>query len=588
MDRSSESATSTQDEHSTYTVVLRCGDAHFRVPAGRGILIGPIRSEFGNFELKILTRTDELDDLDTPIPRELWIEVTGPAPSLQEAVNLAAATANDYVRQVAFGANAWQGVMNVHLAFDSTAGRREREFFQNWVPDEKGLPRQARDIDPDLMYRLLAAITNVDKREQSRLNRSITQYTDALQYWKRGNELYALAHLYMGVEAITETAIRREVKRRGLANRKALEIELNGPPAESALLRIANRFSSLVGGRKADTLGPWARRDLIFCGDKDTYLTAKRASDQFEHGLSEHHQIHELASKCIRKTAMYLREQILSHIPLSNVDFAALKKKPYKKPNNTGGFERQFLATIVSDEDDIAAPDQAYPYVKWHFALKEFSIAEDGGHQMRVTQTMTPLIGENAQMRFERVHFSGSTETTHSDLEIKITKANPSVSESGVTTALDNPEDGKWLRHLGGFISNCNTIRRLSKYWIMKLSPRELDMASEFSFDGNIEQIQNLIHRSLVDRKLISRCDDAWEDARNIDEARRAFSGATTVDGRLVIFDNLPNSDEKTLGDIRKLNELVDKSTELATRLAELLDELLKLPEFPTNQNNAD
>ena len=148
---SSTSTTDKSEGNNTYTVVLRCGDAHFRVPSGRGILISPIVSEYGAFELKILTRTDEIDGIETPVPRELWIEVTGPAPSLQEAVNLASATANDYVRQVAFGANAWQGVMNVHLAYDSSSGHQEREFFQNWVPDEKGLPRQARDIDPDLM-----------------------------------------------------------------------------------------------------------------------------------------------------------------------------------------------------------------------------------------------------------------------------------------------------------------------------------------------------------------------------------------------------------------------------------------------------
>ena len=392
----------------------------------------------------------------------------------------------------------------------------------------------------------------------------------------------------MGVEAITETAIRAEVRRRGLENRKALEVELNGPPAESALLRLANWFSARVGGRKTDTLGPWARRDLIFRADKDTYLAAKRSSDRYEHGLSEHHEIHDLAAKCVEKTAGYLRDAILSHIPLSEDDLATLKKKPYKRPTNTGGFERQFLAMIVSDDDDIAAPDQAYPYVLWHFQLREFSIAKDGGHQMRITQTMTPLIGDNAQMQFERVHFSGSTETMHSDLEINIKKAKPDVSESGITTALDNPDNSKWLSPLGALISNCNTIRRLSKYWLIKLSPSEVDSSEEFSFTRNIDKIKNMVSNSAADQELKSRCDTAWGDAKKLDEARLVFSGATTIDGRLVIFDNQPSGNEKTLDDIQKLNELVDKSTDLAQILVKLLDELLELSKSSQNPDNSD
>jgi hypothetical protein len=416
----------------TYTVVLRCADAHFRVPAGHGILIRPIKSDYGDFELKLLTRTDQIDGIETPIPREIWIELTGPAPSLAIAVNIASATANDFVRQVAFAANAWHGVINVHLAYDSSAGRQERDFFQNWVPDERGLPRQAREIDPDLMYRLLESITKTSQREKPRISRAITQYTDALQYWKLGNDLYALAHLYMGVEAITETVIRAELRRRGLKKRKELEIELNGPPAESLLLRLATYFYVLAGGSRKETLGSWARLELVFRGDKEIYLTAKRASDRLEHGVAAHQDVQRLAEKCVAKTAMYLRESILSQLNMSESDLDALTSKPYEQPTNTGGFERQFLATIVSDDDEIAAPDQAYPLVRWEFKLRDFSIAEDGTQKMRVTQNMIPLIGESAEMRLERVHFAGSTETTHSEVEIKVDKRGPDASGANI------------------------------------------------------------------------------------------------------------------------------------------------------------
>lgn len=560
----------------TYTVVLRCADAHFRVPAGRGILIQPITSDYGDFELKLLTRTDQVDGIETPIPREIWIEVTGPAPSLAIAVNIASATANNFVRQVAFAANAWHGVIKVHLAYDSSAGRQEREFFQNWIPDERGLPRQAREIDPDLMYRLLESIAKASNREKPRIIRAITQYTDALQYWKLGNDLYALAHLYMGVEAITETVIRWELQRRGLKKRKELEVELNGPAAESLLLRLATFFYVLAGGSRKETLGSWARLELVFRGDKEIYLTAKRASDRLEHGVAAHQDVQRLAEKCVAKTAMYLRESILFQLQLSESDLDALTSKPYKQPTNTGGFERQFLATIVSDDDDIAAPGQAYPLVRWEFKLRHFSIAEDGRHKMRVTQNMTPLIGEDAEMRLERVHFAGSTETTHSDVEIKVNKREPDASEGGVITALNRPDDAKWLQPLGGLISNCNSIRRLSKFWIHKLSIPIEDDASHFDFSENVRLISDFLSESGIEVEFVGRCKTEWQRALELDEVRVAFAGATTDGNGLNFFDELFEGQEKAMTDIKALQKLVDKSVELAQLLVALLDEVLE------------
>lgn len=559
----------------TYTVVLRCVDAHFRVPAGRGILIRPINSEYGDFELKLLTRTDQVDGIEVPIPREIWIEVTGPAPSLQIAVNIASATASDFARQVAFAANAWYGVINVHLAYDSSAGRKEREFFQNWVPDERGLPRQAREIDPDLMYRVLENIAKTSKREKPRIIRAITQYTDALQYWKLGNDLYALAHLYMGVEAITETVIRAELRRRGLQKRKELEIELNGPPADSLLLRLATYFYVLAGGSRKETLGSWARLEHVFHGDKEIYLAAKKASDQLEHGVAAHQDVQRLAEKCVAKTAVYLRKSILSQLQLSEGDLETLTSKPYEHPTNTGGFERQFLATIISDDDDIAAPDQAYPIVRWDFQLRDFSIAEDGSHKMRVTQNMTPLIGESAEMRLERLHLAGATETTHSEVEIKVDKYEPDAGDGGVIAALNNPDDAKWLRPLGGVVSNCNSVRRLSKYWIQRLSIPTDDNARGFNFSENVRLISDFLSESNIESELAEQCKSEWQRALELDEIRIAFSGATTGGNGLVFYDELFEGQEKVMTDIKVLQKFVDRSVELAQSLIVLLDAVL-------------
>ena len=64
-------------QKAVYTVVLRCAESLLRIPAGRGISVGPINSAYGHYELKLLTRTEQAKGIVTPLPRELWIQVTG-------------------------------------------------------------------------------------------------------------------------------------------------------------------------------------------------------------------------------------------------------------------------------------------------------------------------------------------------------------------------------------------------------------------------------------------------------------------------------------------------------------------------------
>jgi hypothetical protein len=360
-----------QEALTQFTVVLRCAESMLRIPFSRALAIAPLTSEFGNHTLKVLTRTDPAEGFKTPLPRELWIEVTGPAPSIEAALALAAASANEYVRQLAFAANAWQGLLSVHLAYDSTPGKRTRQFFQNWIRDEVGLPRVARDVDPNLMLRVLAAIAQLPKKQLGRVSRAIIQYTDALQHWKPGSEVYALSHLYMGVEAITPLVLDQELLRRNMKSRQELERALRGPPPDSFLLRLGAFVYRGLGGYIPSKLDSWVRAEIIFRNDKATFKGAKRASDHFEHGISHHQEVHATAVQCVEKTAQYLRDAILDLLPMSQDDRNVLRASRYARPASTSGFERQFLATIDSSDSDLAAPDQAYPFVTWRFDLKE-------------------------------------------------------------------------------------------------------------------------------------------------------------------------------------------------------------------------
>ncbi len=567
-----------RDDHHRYTVVLRATESQLRVPPGKGILLAPIKSDYGTFELRILTRTDNVPGIQSPLPRELWIEVTGPAPSLEVALNIAAATASDYVRQLAFGANAWQGLLSVHLGYDSTEGRRERTFFQNWVLDERGLPRPARQIDPDLMYRLLAALAQVDSRERHRILRAITQYTDALQHWKLGHELYALAHLYMGVEAITPTAIRKEISRHGFKRRRELETAVLHPPKLSILRRIAGWLYVRAGGWiRPPNLDTWARREVIFRGDEETFRTARTASDQLEHGLAQHEDVHQLAAKCVEKCAEYLRSFVLECVPLSPEDRAALNSKPYSKPARTSGLGRQLLATITSERDEIAAPEQAYPFVRWGFDLKDFRVLDTGSLEMQVTQKITPVIGEGAQFRIDQVLLAGPNETTHGPVEISVDRNENHKTASGIEYAVDDPNNAKWVHPLGSFILNCNAIRYLSVYWIIRLTGTQPQEIPRIAFTDLVEQIQRFISESRVSEQLRDECLAAWRQALDLDELREMLAGCTTQPDGLLPVDSWERGSGPLIGDVKKIVEMNDKAVEVAKTLGRLLDSVLAI-----------
>src|SRR5207244_1604747 len=112
---------------------------------GQGIRIAPIKSPFGDYILRIRTRYEELPNIATPVPRELWIETEGNAPSLDVAIHFSRSLAEEFLTYLSVASNAWYGLLTVHLAYP-IGDMRERSFFQNWVVDERGVPRLARTV----------------------------------------------------------------------------------------------------------------------------------------------------------------------------------------------------------------------------------------------------------------------------------------------------------------------------------------------------------------------------------------------------------------------------------------------------------
>jgi hypothetical protein len=569
----------TTEIYRTYTVVLRCRESLIRIPHDRAIQIAPMRSEYGDFELTLRQRTDTEPHISTPIPRELWIEVKGPAPSLEAAINLAAATSNDYVRQLAFGANAWHGLIQVHLAYGNPDGTDAREFFQNWIVDERGLPRVAREVDADLMYRLHASIASVPEHSRSRILRAVVQYTDALQHWKPGSELYALAHLYMGVEAVTPLVIEREIMSRGLKNRKELESALNGPPPDSRALRVASYFYRKAGGYIPSRLEPWARRDVIFRGDKDTYCAAQRASNQFEHGLAHHAEIHALAVAAISKTAEYLRESVLDLLPLSSGDLEELKRRAYAKPMGAGGYDRWLLGRVTSSDGQFALPDQLHPYVRWELNLVDYTRMNDGGSQIRVNQKILPFFSPSASLTVDRIRFAGPTPTSHTNVEFDVSKGEKSqeiVTKAGAHLAIDLPSNAEWAFLLGSYALNTNSLPHLARFWVATLESVAVESVNQLTLTQCVERICGIVRSNELLSRFYEECESLWKAAIEADDVRCLLSLAFVGEKGLVVPIVPVNGQASEVTDPGKLRELNDHTVELAKQLAALLDRVVE------------
>jgi hypothetical protein len=563
-----------------YTVVMRCRESLIRIPAGHAIRIAPLESNHGNYELTLQQRSEQVPHIKTAIPRELWVEVKGPAPSIEVAIDVALGSANDYVRQLAVAANAWQGLLSVHLAYDSTDAAVERQLFQNWVVDERGLPRVAREIDPGLMYRFLVAIARMSQRDRSRLVRAVMQYTDALQHWKPGSELYALAHLYMGVEAITPIAIEREIARRGLQSRKQLEVELNGPPADSIVLRFATSFYRRAGGYVPSRLEPWARRELIFRGDRDTYRAAARASNQLEHGTAHHAEIHALAAKAVERTATYLREAMFALLQLEEQDRDQLTREPYASPLKSGGFDRQLLAIIKSSDGQVTAPDELYPYVRWEFNLVDYRYNTVGKSEMRLSQKITPFLAKNAVLTVQRIVFAGPTPSSHTNVEFDVIRGDKPKEEiqtkAGAQLAIDQPGGAEWAHLVGSFILNANAFPHLARFWVAKLEPALLEQAQAFTLAASVDQILRIVGADtrIADRR--DECERLWDEAIGADDLRMFLSVAYSGEKGLVVPLMPPDGRAAQIADMTELRPMVDHTVQVNKSLASLLDELLE------------
>lgn len=135
---------------------------------------------------------------DVPVPGDFSVVIEAESETVEDAMTWIT-VGRELASIISLGANAAIEPLQGELIYDITPNHQEREFFQRFIPGDD-MTISSRTVPIDATAALMTAFAMHGQRD--RLLRAVMQYTQALLYWELGNELPAVAHLWMGVGAI--------------------------------------------------------------------------------------------------------------------------------------------------------------------------------------------------------------------------------------------------------------------------------------------------------------------------------------------------------------------------------------------------
>lgn len=322
----------------------------------------------GTFTVKFWT--DYGGDFEVPVPLKLCAEGRGPAAGLSDAAKRFGNAARAGSGILAFVANADVGLLQPELVFDVSPDQDKHDFLQIVQPER---PLQAvpnRRIEVEAVGAVGVALSA--HPELIRLRRAIAQYATALSFWQLGQELQCVAHLYMGVEALTKAMLRQHLLVRGLS--------------EEALIQEWQ-----IEKKQLDSE---VRRRLIFLEDQEAYTKAKSVSDGLEHGFSEYDEMQAPAREVVVRTARRLRRAILDMLNLEVQIRERLLGKDFDEPRGPVLLVRYLRGTLSGHADDLAMPDQLYPVMQWRGGIKSVVRDENGKFSFTTDEGFTAKLGK--------------------------------------------------------------------------------------------------------------------------------------------------------------------------------------------------
>lgn len=336
----------------------------------------------GRADFLFKTRRVSLAGFNKLVPMGLMVEIRGNAPSLHDALQEFSRTAQSLSAVWAFAGNSPIEDILPEIGYDVSPGIVEREYFQHFLPEAHFLIVERRRLSSEILILLLRAIHA--HPEADRIRRAIGQYYQALRNWEPGQETLALAHLWMGMEALTPVTLRRLLSSDGLS-RDALAARWQVDPK---------------------ALEAEVRRREFMNNDADAYTKAKKASDGFEHGFLTFDEVFAHADAVRLKVAAYLRSAILNELSLDAADCASLVADRYEKPGHLL-VTKYLRGLLIGPGPQLAAPGFDHPYIHWHTSFRELQSDSPDEVRFKMEETITPSIAEGIVFRPQRIEAWG-------------------------------------------------------------------------------------------------------------------------------------------------------------------------------------
>ena len=343
------------------------------------------RCRLGPIRLLLSTRWEEIG-MESTAPRELCIEASGLAPSLENAMSEFPPVAQVFGPIIAFVTNIEVGMVDVHIAFDETPGEVEHDFVEVFLPDERGLVGDGRLIEPAHLTAFIDALERAD--EKPRLLRALGHYDIALKNWFFGGESLALEHLFVAAETLTKPALRRACRVHGVTEEehaRSLDIDTS---ERSWRYALASRVRV---------------RD-IFHGDEASHANAREASDGIEHGFMEMSKVHALARDATGTAFRHLRRAILDFLDLPQpVRQEILEKNPADIKSTRKIVKGKFIGPAGA----LAAKGEKYPILRWDSSIARLWRAEPRDLKVSFAEKFTVVCADEVQFQGRAFQING-------------------------------------------------------------------------------------------------------------------------------------------------------------------------------------
>lgn len=345
-----------------------------------------VNHDFDGIPICYQLQTRFVGNFSSPTPGDMLIIAEGEADDLKSAASNFINFGRDIAAAVALSANATIEPLEPEIVFEASPGQTSHEFFQRYVSADR-LSLSSRFVDLKATAEIITSLSK--NEERGRLTRAISQYFEALRYWRNGYELLALSHLFMGVEAMKTACWRHKIRTEGITKD---ELARDWGYQEDGRLNLKQSLNAA------------SRVKLVFQGDSEAHRLAKETSDNFEHGFENAGKLHVPARLCLVATAKYLREAIVNILEISPESKRSILGKKFQRPRGPLGVDTYLFGYLLGDPENLAPDGSDFPYLEWKTDIEDVTFdKKEDRYSFQPNHKFTARIGEG--VRLENIRF---------------------------------------------------------------------------------------------------------------------------------------------------------------------------------------